>query len=334
MATIKISIVVADLDNVRTLFDRLKVHRSTTGMNGVYTELTTGATRIALEAGKTIYDFEDTAGASSYFYRISYFNSTSALESSLSDPQQGEQDAALSVLSVEELKTNFLFGVDTSDDQGTQFPNSMYEFYIKSAVSFLETKLDVPIRPKTIVDELHDYYHGDYRQHMALFLDQYPVISIESVRLQLPGASEPNITYPASWISVQKDNGHVHIIPGSGGLQAMGFGYSMMNRDFIPDCFRVSYTAGFELGKCPDMIRELVGKIASYGPLNVAGDLVGGAGLAGSSLSIDGLSQSITTTNSSTNAGFGARLLMYRKEVKDQLEVAQRYYKGLRLSVA
>jgi hypothetical protein len=337
MATIKINIVVADLVNVREQFDRLKVYRSTTGLTGAYTELTDGSTRIPLEESRTIYDFEDTSGASTYFYRISYFNSVSTLESSLSDPQQGEQDSALSVISVEDLKTNFLFGVDCTDDQGTPFPDSMYEFYIKSAVSFIEAKLDLPIRPLEVTEEMHDYYEGDYRSYMSLDLDHYPVISIQSVKLQLPGSSTANMTYDSSWISLQKEAGQMHIIPGSGGggMAALGIHpKALLGARWIPNCFRVSYTAGFEVGRCPAAIRELVGKIASYGPLNVAGDLVGGAGLAGSSLSIDGLSQSITTTNSSTNAGFGARLIMYRKEVKDQLDVLARYYKGLRLAVA
>jgi hypothetical protein len=64
---------------------------------------------------------------------------------------QGSQDPALLVLTVDELKTNYLFGLDMSDDQGNPFPESLYEWYIKSAVSLAETQLDLPIRPSQVL---------------------------------------------------------------------------------------------------------------------------------------------------------------------------------------
>lgn len=324
MATITLKIAVAQLEDVREHFDKLKVYRSTTGASGPYTEITEPSTRVPLEAGRIVYEFTDDEGDADYFYRVSYFNSVTSQESSLSEPQQGEEDSALSVISVEEVKTNFLFGIDLTDDTGTPFPDSLYEFYIKSAVSFLEQKLDMPLRPTRYVDELHDYYQGDTRGGFTMFLlDHYPIIEIEKVALKLPGKGTTESEYDLENTSLHKESG-----------QLMLQGGPKLRTDFVPDAFRMTYTAGFEKGKVPGNIRELVGKIASYGPLNIAGDLVGGAGLAGSSLSIDGLSQSITTTNSSTNAGFGARLLLYRKEVKDQIDTVLRYYKGLRLRVA
>ena len=106
--------------------------------------------------------------------------------------------------------------------------------------------------------------------------------------------------------------------------------YYIYNRN-IPDFFRISYTAG--LDPVPANIKDLVGKIASFGPLNIAGDLLGGAGIASQSISIDGLSQTFNTTSSATNAGYGARLLNYQREIKDVVPELRRYYKGLRLMV-
>ena len=51
--------------------------------------------------------------------------------------------------------------------------------------------------------------------------------------------------------------------------------------------------------------------------------------LASYSLSIDGLSQSISTTNSATNAAFGARIINYQKEIKDSLSKLKTYYRGI-----
>jgi len=106
------------------------------------------------------------------------------------------------------------------------------------------------------------------------------------------------------------------------------------NNRFVPDVFRVDYTAGFEAGKVPADIIDLIGKKASFGPLNIAGDLLGGAGIASQSVSVDGLSQSFNTTSSATNAGYGARLVQYSKEIKELLPMLEKYYKGIRMVVA
>jgi len=89
MATIKVRWTVAELANVLTLFDRCKVYRATAGVSGPYTEITGPGTRVPLDPDLTDYYFDDTAGASSYYYRIAYYHGTTALESEMSDPIQG-----------------------------------------------------------------------------------------------------------------------------------------------------------------------------------------------------------------------------------------------------
>jgi len=74
----------------------------------------------------------------------------------------------------------------------------------------------------------------------------------------------------------------------------------------------------------------VIGKLAAIGIFNVAGDIaLGQSALASYSLSIDGLSQSISTTNSATNAAFGARIINYQKEIKDSLSKLKTYYRGI-----
>ena len=68
--------------------------------------------------------------------------------------------------------------------------------------------------------------------------------------------------------------------------------------------------------------------------LDVAGDLIAGAGIANKSLSIDGLSQSIGTTSSATNAGYGARILSYKSELKERMGNLKNYYSAIRMVVA
>jgi hypothetical protein len=171
--------------------------------------------------------------------------------------------------------------------------------------------------------------------------------------------------FSKDWISLQRFEGHINIVPGPAGSGTIAVGFHhlffpWMHRSvnkWIPDVFRVAYTAGFGLppegsygfqpgsepasisnpdpllDKFPDDIKDLVGKIASFGPLNIAGDLLGGAGIASQSISIDGLSQSFNTTSSATSAGYGARLIQYRQEIKDVVPTLQRYYHGVRAMV-
>ncbi len=322
MATsvVTLKIVVAGLASVREQFDRLKVYRATAGVGGPYVELTTPTTRIPLEEGRVVYEYQDTAGNPDYFYRISYYNVATMLESSKSDPQQGEGDSALDILSVSELKTNYLSGVDLSVDDGTPFPDSLFEFYIKSAVSYVEHKFDMPLRPTRYAAETHDYYKRDYISNMFVPLDKYPIIEVEEIRMVFPGTSFANgRVFSGDDLYIEKESGLVNIIPGGNG--SIFTGAALYRADFVPQVFRATYTAGFESGKCPAIIRDFVGRYAAFGPLNIAGDLLGGAGVASQSISIDGLSQSIATTSSPSFSGYGARLLNYAKDLVFSNEV-------------
>lgn len=92
MATIRIRIVVDDVDGTIALFDQIKVYRSVAGIGGPFTELTGLGTRVELVAGQSVYDYVDGSGDPAYYYKSSFFNSVSSAESSLSDPRLGESD--------------------------------------------------------------------------------------------------------------------------------------------------------------------------------------------------------------------------------------------------
>lgn len=339
MATIKVKAVVSNLSNVMLVFDQIKVYRSIAGELGPFTEITGAGTRPALVDGQIVYEFIDTSGDPNYWYKTSYFNSTTSQESRKSDAQQGEGNSALDIVSVDELKTNYLLGLDLTDDDGNPYPDTLYEFFIQSAVSWLEHRLDIRIAPTTFVDEQHDYYREDYKQYIWMKLKEFPVIQVEEVRMVLPGEQVVQ-TFDSNWIHIQKESGQLQLVPGTGSagsilLGAAGAYISMIYRNnrFIPDAFRVDYSAGFEPGQVPPLITDVIGKKASFGPLNIAGDLLGGAGIASQSIGIDGLSQSFNTTSSATNAGYGARLLQYTKEIKEVLPMLEKYYKGVRMAV-
>src|SRR4030043_1370697 len=181
MSVIKIRWTVEEITNVISQFDVQKIYRSITGENGSYIEITNSSTRIPLENDKSDYYYDDLDGNSTYWYKIAYYNSLSDLESNASVPRVGNFLSALSIISVEELKEIYLFGLDLTNDAGGPYPYSFYEHYILSAFATLERRLDIHILPYEIVDEKHDYYNTDIEQFMFLFLQAEDGIRVSSV---------------------------------------------------------------------------------------------------------------------------------------------------------
>lgn len=68
-------------------YDQVKFYRSTTTIDGSYSLLTTVDVDVDNADDKTYYD--DTTGLTSYFYKVSYYDSVGAIESSLSDAIPG-----------------------------------------------------------------------------------------------------------------------------------------------------------------------------------------------------------------------------------------------------
>jgi len=90
MSTMKVRWHVNELANVMSLFDVQKVYRSTAGDEGPWNEITTPATRVPLVVDVEDYLYDDTSGDPSFYYAVSYFNSTTSAESGLSDPMRGD----------------------------------------------------------------------------------------------------------------------------------------------------------------------------------------------------------------------------------------------------
>ncbi len=359
---IEIVITIDDItDQIAAGYDQIQIHRSTSGEGGPFVEITTALTRLDLVALETTYRYEDTEGNASYWYKYRLYDSVTPVDGSFSDPLPGEQDAALDIVSIDDLKTNFLFGIDLTDDTGQPYPDSLYVAFIKGAVAWLERRLDVTIKRTTILEERHDFYVDDFDKFVFLKTFKAPVISVESISMVLPGSGAGN-DFSKDWISFQRHSGQIQLIPGPGASGITMLGQNSLwwplfhgGAKFVPDVFRIAYTAGFgypppgsvgwaagsepdsvsypdvDSDRVPADVSELVGKIASFGPLNIAGDLLGGAGIASQSIGIDGLSQSFNTTSSATSSGYGSRLIQYSKEIKEKLPVMEKYYRGLRM---
>jgi len=255
------------------------------------------------------------------------------------------------------LKRRYLHGVNTKDDNGKELSNQTLSEYINNAVGWLEEELDIPIRPLVFSEangnqELHDYRHTDtFWNWNFIRLDVYPVISVESVKVMFP-TDEELIEYPSGWFRLEQDTGILRLVPDSGSVPAVLthsgvlIPHLALQRRLIPQMLQIEYTAGFELDRIPVLLNNIIGLKAAIDVLNIAGDLITGAGIASQSIGLDGLSQSIATTSSATNAGYGARIIQYESQLfggggagfggskkPGLLQKAKENYKGIRIDV-
>ena len=331
MAVVIVTISVANIDSTLQVFDRIKVYRSAS-QAGPFAEITNAGTRPVLEPNLSVYQYTDLTGGPTFWYQTSFFNQTTSEESEASDPKQGDSGAAQIVITPDELLEFYLAGCDLTDDNGNVvITDNLLEHYIESAVAWFEQRFDLRVRPLQFT-ESHDFYRDDWKQWGFLRLDEFPIVSIDRISLKPPGASVPIDLDVSKIVKVQKHAGQVNLsfIDASGITMAIsGMGYSsLLYQDWIPDFIEVEYTAGFT--SLPRNIKDIIGMQAAMGPLNILGDLIAGAGVASQSLSIDGLSQSVSTTSSATNAGYGSRIIQYRKQIEDQAKFLTSYWKGIK----
>ncbi|MDQ3171499.1 MAG: hypothetical protein M3Q55_15300 [Acidobacteriota bacterium] len=334
---ITVRVLVEDItDAMAAGFTRVVIERSING-GLTYAERTVPTDRPALQAGVVDYTWTDRAGSTDYLYRVRYRTEDGDL-SEPSDEMTGAGLAILGIISIDQVKQRYFFGIDDTNDAGVKLTDAVWEHYIISAIRSIEMELDIPIVP-TAFNEKHDYYAIDGGSFVAL--DNYPVISVEAFDARYPGG-QTVIEFPAEWWRVEYEVGQIQIVPTAGSLSSMLIGEggaylpALMNgRDYVPQLFEIEYTAGFATGQVPRNIIEIIGMTAAMGPFNIFGDLIAGAGIATLSLSLDGLSQSIGTTASATNAGFGSRLIQYAKQIKAQIPLIRQFYKRVgRMTVA
>ena len=83
--------------------------------------------------------------------------------------------------------------------------------------------------------------------------------------------------------------------------------------------YAIDYDAGFETSDdIPQDLRQIIAKVAAVSLLNIIGDGLM-SGFSSSSLSMDGLSESFSSTQSATSAYFGARIKVYQDEIENYI---------------
>ncbi len=232
------------------------------------------------------------------------------------------------LLTVKDLKKSYLFGLDTiTDANGNSLSDDTLQGFIDAARSFLETDLDLALVPRQENEE-RDFISNSYTDWGYINLYHNPVISIQRVFISFiresDGSYDPNneIDFPASWWRLTPHSGVLRMIPNAKfparlAIDQNGnfFPEVFKTQGIVPNMFVIQYTHGLKEGQVPPLVNHAIGMLAAIFALTPLGNLVLGAGISGSSLGLDGLSQSITTTNSSQGGSFSGQISDYKAQL-------------------
>lgn len=246
------------------------------------------------------------------------------------------------IMSPSELISLYFYGVDIKSQDGSSLSNETILTYIKAATDEIQKFLDIKL-VKQFIEENVDYYADRENANLPIIVTSFFINEPLSLVGKIGGSTI--IKYPRAWFSVKKSNQDQYrkqfrLLPTGIGastesgqviLQSSIASLAIFGHRNIPNYYVTQYITGFE--KMPYDILNVIGKLASIGLFNIAGDIILGAGIANMSLGIDGLSQSIGTTSSATSSGYGSRIIQYQKEIKNTLDRLKKNYKTINLTV-
>jgi hypothetical protein len=245
----------------------------------------------------------------------------------------------------DDLRYTYLWGTDFKATNGQAFTDAQTQYFIDAAITELERELNICIKKrvikcnaekrnlvKTTKDVPGDYDEEEppyrYKQEEIvsrgiITTRRRPLIKVTKCDLVNIGKT-PRDLLPSAYL--EKEKGVINftkrpwrIGDTSVNVAKVLFPYGEKTfRNYL--YYEIDYEAGYESSDdIPDDLRQIVGKLAAISLLNIIGDGLM-SGFSSSSLSMDGISESFSSTQSATSAYFGARIAVYQKEVENYIK--------------
>lgn len=356
----RILIDVNNISEVLLVYNQIKVYRADS-IDGTYVEITDANTRITINIGKEQYYYTDLAGTPSNWYKSTYFNSDTLVESdiALSTPVQGGEVPQKfgytfdnyspppgewgEVYTADDMRYTMLWGIDSvgSDVAQSEWEDSQYQQIVREAVGEFEAYLTMDIARKKYVtrpdDKLiqarkwregvdytneEDTYPFDpqlWNRYGFVQLRHWPIIKVTRAQWFSPVEGLIMDMVENKWLRIKKEFGQVKMFP-TGGFtygpySVYGPLWTNNYSSKYPDGFQFDYETGYKNSDfVPEGLRTTIGKYAAIKALAAIGDGLL-AGFSSQSVSLDGLSESFSSTQSATSAYFGARIKQYSDEI-------------------
>lgn len=247
---------------------------------------------------------------------------------------QPSVDRFSSIPTATDIKNRYLFGIPlTSAFTGQTLSDETIDYYIKSAISELEHTLDIYVTPVKF-REKHDYNRADFTwSYNFLKLNHRPVQNVEKIELSFSNNDDVSgfVNFPLEHVHLMGQEGTVQLVPAFGtslsGFLLSAFSGTQFHAlratgiSNFPGGVRVTYTAGFEDGKVPAIISQLIGIMGTLNVLYLLGPMLFPHNSV--SVSIDSVSQSTGTLGPKFFLDFIAQLEAERQRL---LEAVRSYY--------
>jgi hypothetical protein len=262
------------------------------------------------------------------------------------------------------MRYTFLYGIDPTGTNMQEATDDQLSAYVETAEAEIERALGMVIRkriyrtnytgaeqrrPKyrttadkwTHIEQSHPYIDRNWRNQGYIVLNNRPLISVERALLKTVTGQTLIDLGTNNWLRLDANSGQVWLFPKQSGSYPiygpyLGIWSQILNGrgpDYV-DAFEFDYTAGYETSDfIPDDVRNAIGQLAAMWILLWVGDGLQ-VGLSSSSLSLDGLSESLTTTQSGSTPLFGARIKEYRQSVSEFIKRNRNNFSGQMFVVA
>ena len=244
------------------------------------------------------------------------------------------------VVTEDDIRYTYLWGTDFKATNGQSFTDGQIKFYIDAATEEIARMLNITIRKKKIrcnaetrklekgvdydIDEaFYDFKFQKISRYGLIRTRERPIAKLHAIKIIRRGGYNYDITKK---VFVDKTKGVIKLLERpirpsetwSGIATAINpYGTQSLNPNMF---YSIDYDAGFESSDdIPADLRQIVAKQAAISLLNIIGDGLM-SGFSSSSLSMDGLSESFSSTQSATSAYFGARIKVYQDEVAEYVK--------------
>lgn len=250
------------------------------------------------------------------------------------------------VLTCDDLRYTYLWGTDFKAANGQSYTDAQIKYFIDAALQEMERKLDITIKKHRIrnnaeerrlergkdydVDEaVYDFRFAKISRYALIKTRERPILRLHSLRLvnRLQSSSEMK-----DKVVVDKAKGLLKLLerplrPSETSMAiqtSIGmYGNQTWNVHLF---YAIDYDAGYETAQdVPNDLRQIIGKLAAVSLLNVIGDGLM-SGFSSSSLSMDGLSESFSSTQSATSAYFGARIKEYKDDIDAYIKITKQRF--------
>ena len=251
------------------------------------------------------------------------------------------------IVTPDDCRYTFLWGTDFKATNGSYFTDEQIQWFIDAATREMERQLNITIVKKRIkcedvIEKDHlvkgadyddeetpyDFTYRKIQRYGMIQTKQRPILNVSRCMMLNKSINDfvPREVNLLPSTVLDKKNGVIKFFdrpykPSDTWLgisQAISrYGAETWNTHLF---YSINYEAGFETSDdVPSDLRHMIGKMAAISLLNVIGDGLM-SGFSSSSLSMDGVSESFSSTQSATSAYFGARIAVYQKEVQEYIQ--------------